>query len=132
MKFSINAPCPCGSGIKYKKCCGVFHKGVIAKTALELMKSRYTAFAIGKIDYIIKTSTFQKDFDDLKSFSNSCKFKKLEILEFLDGSREAYVIFRATIFCDTQDNSFTEKSRFIKENGKWYYESGQILSNCSI
>ena len=91
------------------------------------MKSRYTAFVVGKIDYIIKTSTFQKDFDDLKSFSSSCEFKKLEILEFLDDNNEAFVTFKATIFCDIQDNSFTEKSRFIKENGKWYYESGQIL-----
>jgi len=132
MKFSVNSPCPCGSGKKYKKCCGIYHKGVNPKDPLTLMKSRFSAFAIGKIDYIIKTSTFQKDFDDLKSFSNSCEFKKLEILEFLDGSSEAYVIFRATIFCDTQDNSFTEKSRLIKKNGKWYYESGQILSNCSI
>ena len=127
MKFSINNPCPCGSGIKYKKCCGKYHKGLVAKTALELMKSRYTAFAIGKINYIIKTSTFQKDFEDLKSFNNSCEFKKLEILEFIDGNSEAFVTFKATIFCNKQDNSFIEKSRFIKENGKWYYQSGEIL-----
>jgi SEC-C motif-containing protein len=124
MKFSVNNPCPCGSKVKYKKCCGRYHKGLVAKTALELMKSRYTAFAIGKIDYIIKTSTFQKDFDDLKSFSNSCEFKKLEILEFIDGASEAYVTFRATIFCDTKDNSFVEKSRFVKENDRWYYVDG--------
>ena len=71
MKFSPNNPCPCGSGKKYKKCCQIYHKGKIAKSALELMKSRYSAFAVGDIDYIIKTSTFQKDFDDLKSFSTS-------------------------------------------------------------
>jgi len=64
-KISINSLCPCGSKIKYKKCCGKYHKGLVAKTALELMKSRYTAFAIGEINYIIKTSTFQKDFEHL-------------------------------------------------------------------
>jgi SEC-C motif-containing protein len=127
MKFSVNSPCPCGSGIKYKKCCGIFHKGAIAKTALDLMKSRFSAFAIGKIDYIINTSTFQKDFDDLKSFSNNCEFKKLEILDFIDENSEAFVTFKATIFCEEQDNSFIEKSRFIKKEGRWYYESGQIL-----
>jgi SEC-C motif-containing protein len=41
MKFSINNPCPCGSGVKYKKCCAKYHKGLVAKTALELMKSRF-------------------------------------------------------------------------------------------
>jgi len=127
MKFSINQPCPCGSGKKYKKCCGILHKGAIAKDALELMKSRYSAFAVGNVDYIVKTSTFQKDKDDLKSFCDACVFYKLQIIEFIDGNSEAFVTFKATLFCDEQDNSFTEKSRFIKENGKWYYQSGQIL-----
>jgi SEC-C motif-containing protein len=127
MKFSINNPCPCGSGKKYKKCCGILHKGAVAKNALELMKSRYSAFAIGKIDYIIKTSTFQTDYDDLKSFSDMCEFQKLEILEFCDGNSEAFVTFRATIFCQEQDNSFVEKSRFIKQGNIWLYESGEIL-----
>jgi SEC-C motif-containing protein len=127
MKFSINNPCPCGSGKKYKKCCGILHKGAVAKNALELMKSRYSAFAIGKIDYIIKTSTFQTDYDDLKSFSDACEFQKLEILEFCDGNSEAFVTFRATIFCQEQDNSFVEKSKFIKQGNIWLYESGEVL-----
>jgi SEC-C motif-containing protein len=127
MKFSINSPCPCGSGKKYKKCCQIFHKDAIAKDALTLMKSRYSAFAVGKIDYIIKTSSFQNDYNDLKSFSDACEFKKLEILEFCDGKSEAFVTFRATIFCQGQDNSFVEKSRFIKQDNIWLYESGEVL-----
>jgi SEC-C motif-containing protein len=110
MKFSVNNQCPCGGKIKYKKCCGIYHKGSIAKNALELMKSRFSAFAIGKIDYIIKTSTFQKDFDDLKSFSDNCDFQKLEILEFEDGKTEAFVTFRATIFCNNLDNNTPRKT----------------------
>ena len=127
MKLAVNNLCLCGSKIKYKECCSKYHKGLVAKTALVLMKSRFTAFAIGKIDYIIKTSTFQNDFDDLKSFSDSCEFKKLEILEFIDGNNNAYVTFKATLFCEDNDNSFTEKSKFIKKDDKWYYESGEIL-----
>jgi len=128
-KFSLNSPCPCGSKKKYKKCCKIYHDGAKAKDALSLMKSRYSAFAVGKIDYIIKTSTFQKDFDELKAFSDGCEFKKLEILEFVDDSEEAYVTFRATIYCQGGDASFTEKSRFIKKDGKWFYEGGEILEN---
>jgi len=123
MKFSPNNPCPCGSGKKYKKCCQIYHKGKIAKTALELMKSRYSAFAVGEIDYIIKTSTFQKDFDDLKSFSQNCDFKKLEILDYSENT----VTFKATIICNGEDNSFSEKSFFIQKNGRWYYDKGEIL-----
>jgi len=126
-KIGVNSACPCGSGKKYKKCCMPFHKGSNPKDALMLMKSRYSAFAIGDIKYIIKTSTFQKDFDDLKAFSDSCKFKKLEILEFTDGENEAFVTFKATIFCGEKDNSFTEKSRFIKVNGRWLYKEAICL-----
>ena len=105
----------------------IFHKGAIAKDALTLMKSRYSAFATGDIKYIVKTSIFQKDFDDLKAFSDSCEFKKLEILEFVDGDTEAFVTFCATIFCDGVDSSFTEKSRFIKIDGRWFYEEAICL-----
>ena len=124
MKFSINNLCPCGSKKKYKKCCQIYHKGSIAKTALELMKSRYVAFVIGDIKYIINTSTFQKDYDDLKEFSNNCEFKKLDILEY----GYDIVTFKATLLCDGIDSSFIEKSKFVKKETKWYYESGEILS----
>ena len=122
MKFSPNNLCPCGSGKKYKKCCQIYHKGKIAKSALELMKSRYSAFVVGDIDYIIKTSTFQKDYDDLKSFSQNCEFKKLEILEYTQNT----VTFKATIICNEQDASFIEKSFFIQRNNRWYYDKGEI------
>ncbi len=120
MKFSINSPCPCGSGKKYKKCCGIYHKGAYPKDVLTLMKSRYSAFAIGDIKYIIKTAINQNDFDELKSFSNNCEFKGLEILDF----GEDFVTFKATIICNGVDSSFRERSKFIKVDGFWKYESG--------
>jgi len=124
MKFSPNNPCPCGSGKKYKKCCQVFHKGKIAKTAITLMKSRYSAFAVGEIDYIIKTSTFQKDYSDLKNFSKACEFKKLEILDYNKDT----VTFKAIIFCNGEDASFSEKSYFIFKDGRWYYDRGEEIA----
>ena len=90
------------------------------------MKSRYSAFAVGDMRYIVKTSTFQKDFDDLKAFSSSCRFEKLDILEFIDGNDEAFVTFRATISCSGADNSFAEKSKFIKIDNRWFYDSGEF------
>ena len=90
------------------------------------MKSRYSAFAVGNMRYVVKTSTFQKDFDDLKAFSDSCKFEKLDILEFIDGNDEAFVTFRATISCSGADSSFTEKSKFIKIDNRWFYDSGEF------
>ncbi len=60
-KFSIKFTMPLPVVAKsHKKCCGVFHKGAYPKDPLTLMKSRYSAFAVGDIkSSFIKTSTFQ-------------------------------------------------------------------------
>ena len=39
--------CPCGLGDDYESCCGRFHAGAPAPTAEALMRSRYSAFAVG-------------------------------------------------------------------------------------
>lgn len=138
MKFSANDNCPCGSLIKYKKCCKSFHENIKTPiNALELMKSRYCAYAIEKSEYIIST-THQKNRDfntdtkvwnnDILDFSRNTKFEKLEILEFIDGQTESFVTFKANITQNKQDVSFIEKSRFIKENGKWQYIDGEFIN----
>jgi len=127
MKISKNSKCPCGSGKKYKECCFKYHKGANPKNALDLMKSRYSAYAAGEANYIIKTTHknsphFEKNkkewIKSIKEFSKS-DFKKLEIIEFIDGEKESYVEFKAFI----DDYVMHEKSRFIKED-KWYYVGG--------
>ena len=127
MKFSKNSLCPCGSGKKYKDCCFKWHKIGSAPNALLLMKSRYTAYAIGNADYIVKTTHpdsphFEIDIDkwkrSIKEFGNS-EFKKLEIIEFIDGEKEAFVEFKAYI----ENYIMHEKSHFVKEE-KWFYIDG--------
>ena len=137
MKFSPNDICPCGSLKKYKKCCKPFHdKITFPKTALELMKSRFSAFAVLIADYIIFT-THENNADyisDLKSwnqdimnFSKNTRFERLEILDFIEGEVESFVTFKATLFQDNTDISFIEKSRFLKVEDKWLYIDGQFI-----
>jgi len=136
LRFSVNDSCPCGSLKKYKKCCKIFHDGTLPKTALELMKSRFSAFFVQNSQYIIST-THQDNIDftkDLKSwnsdilyFSKNTEFVKLEIIEFIDDEIESFVTFRATLLQDGNDASFTEKSRFLKVDGKWQYVDGQFI-----
>ena len=137
MKFSPNNICPCGSLKKYKKCCKPFHdKITFPKTALELMKSRFSAFAVLIADYIIFT-THENNSDyisDLKSwnqdimnFSKNTRFERLEILDFIEGEVESFVTFKATLFQDNTDISFIEKSRFLKVEDKWLYIDGQFI-----
>lgn len=136
IKFSINSPCPCDSGKKYKSCCLPYHKGASAKTALALMRSRYSAYALSLSSYIIKT-THSKNSEyltntsqwekELLEFSSNCDFQKLEILEVEENDFEGYITFKATIQSHQEDCSFIEKSHFLLENNKWYYFSGVFL-----
>jgi SEC-C motif-containing protein len=132
MKHSANAPCPCHSGEKYKKCCHPYHKGIFPSNALKLMRSRYSAYALHLADYIIKTTHRNNpDCNDdieqwkksIRHFTQNTRFLGLKINEFLDGEMVAYVTFEASM----DSGSLKERSRFLKENGKWLYESGEFI-----
>jgi len=131
MKISSNTPCPCHSGKKYKQCCQPYHKGILPADALKLMRSRYSAFALGAADYIMATThPNNSDYTDDKeiwrksilNFSNNTRFLGLKITEFIDGSEEAFVTFEALL----DGGILREKSRFLKKEGKWLYESGEF------
>lgn len=136
MKIPPNNECPCGSFKKYKKCCKVFHIGQNPKTAEQLMRSRFTAFILNDADYIINT-THNKNQDytlnteswrkDIINFSKNTDFIKLEILENIEGKDQSFVKFKATITQDNLDASFTENSRFLKINNKWFYVDGTFI-----
>ena len=137
MKSSVNDFCPCGSTKKYKKCCKIFHDKIeIPKTALQLMKSRYSGFAVSNVNYIIST-TYEKNPEftndlkcwekDILDFCRYTKFERLEILESLEGDKESFVTFKAVLFQDKNDISFIEKSRFLKVEEKWLYVDGQFI-----
>ncbi len=49
------SPCPCDTGKPYPSCCGRFHDGRPAPTAVALMRSRYSAFALGLGSYLLET-----------------------------------------------------------------------------
>jgi SEC-C motif-containing protein len=48
-------PCPCGRDVAYAECCGPLHAGAAAPTAERLMRSRYSAFALGDAGYLLAT-----------------------------------------------------------------------------
>ena len=139
MKRTVNSLCPCGSLLKYKKCCKVFHDNIKnPSNSLELMKSRFSAYAFKQSNYIIKTTHKEnQDYSEnilewkkeIEIFSSNTDFDKLEILEFIKGEIESFVTFRATLFQNKNDVSFIEKSRFKKEDNIWLYVDGQFLEN---
>ena len=131
MKISPNAPCPCHSGKKYKQCCQPYHKGILAANAMLLMRSRYSAYALGLADYIMKTThpdnpdvngDTESWRESILKFSRTAQFSGLKIVDFRDGETEAFVTFEARL----GEHTMKEKSRFLKENGQWLYESGEF------
>ncbi|WP_292654558.1 YchJ family metal-binding protein [Nitratifractor sp.] len=130
--LSPNAPCPCGSGNKYKRCCRPYHQGKRAPDALTLMKSRYSAYAAGEADYILRTThplcpEYSKERKrwkaEVERFSRQTDFLRLDILEYQPGEAEAFVLFRARF----RDGVLIEKSRFLCVEGEWLYRSGEFL-----
>ena len=128
-------PCPCFSGKAYRDCCQPFHQGIGANNALALMRSRYAAYAIGLADYIIDTThpdhpayerNRKKWKKDILAFTRSTQFIGLDILNFTEGEHEASVTFCAHLQQAGRDVSFTEKSTFLKEQGRWYYVMGVV------
>ncbi|MFY4807423.1 YchJ family protein [Aliarcobacter butzleri] len=136
MKISVNSLCLCGSLKKYKKCCKIFHDNIKKPSnALELMKSRFSAYAFEQSEYIIKTTYKDNpDFstnisvwkEEIEMFSKNTNFEKLEILNFEESEFEAFVTFKATLFQNNNDISFIEKSRFKKLDGIWLYVDGEF------
>jgi SEC-C motif-containing protein len=100
------------------------------------MKSRYTAYAIGNAGYIVETThsenrEFKQNKElwkaEIETFCRATTFHKLEILKSEIIHSEAFVTFRAIMSQGEKDISFTEKSRFLQENDRWLYRSGEFL-----
>ncbi len=127
--------CPCGTGKSYQDCCKKYHDGLLAPTSLDLMRSRYSAFALKNPEYIIHTShpknpafTTNKEAwkGDILDFCEKTDFQKLEILDFSEKEEVGYVTFIAFLSQQGRDVSFQEKSRFEKLNQQWLYRDGEV------
>lgn len=128
--------CPCDCDLAYQECCNPLHEGKKPSNALELMRSRYSAYALDLPDYIIKTThpkcpAFTLDFaswkKSIQKFSRATVFEKLTIRDYDLQEDVSYVTFTAKLKQGGKDASFTEKSRFEKVDGAWRYLSGIFL-----
>ena len=122
--------CPCGSQRTYTACCGLCHDGQPAKTAEALMRSRYSAYSLGKVDYIINTtlpeqqSALKKERAQLKA--DSTHWIRLDIIRTSQGLQkdpQGIVEFKAwyTDASSLGEQALHETSDFIQRQGRWYY-----------
>ena len=126
--MNASPACPCGSGSSLNECCGHFHSGTAAPSALLLMRSRYSAYVLGQIDYLIATTLpaqqAQLDRQSISDWSLSSTWLGLEVEsnEVLGGQPEhAFVTFNVRWHDNTGEHSHRERSAFVQVGGEWYF-----------
>ncbi len=126
-----DATCPCGAAADYAACCGRFHAGSPAPTALELMRSRYAAYVLGLIDYLVEThdpsTRGSLDVAAASAWSRNTQWAGLQIVASSAGAATdtagvVEFIARGT----TRGKAFAhhERSRFRRKGDRWYYLDG--------
>ena len=119
--------CPCGTGLAYAECCGRLHDGTAtAATAEQLMRSRFSAFAVGDPAYLLATwhPTTRPGALDLDP---DVRWTGLEVLGTTGGgllAAEGTVEFRASYLADGAPGAQHENSRFVRDDGQWRYLDG--------
>ncbi|HEX2143051.1 MAG TPA: YchJ family metal-binding protein [Glycomyces sp.] len=117
--------CPCGSGEAYAACCGPLHAGTArAATAEALMRSRYSAFAVGDGAYLLRTWHPSTRPECLDLSADDRSWTGLEILESTGGSplhTQGTVHFRAHYIDAEGPGVQTENSVFERVGPDWRY-----------
>ncbi|GAA1785272.1 YchJ family protein [Agromyces lapidis] len=116
--------CPCLSGLTFGECC-LRHLGggSPAPTAVQLMRSRYTAFVVGDADYLLatwhpSTSPVELELDP------SIRWYRLDILRTERGGpldRDGIVEFAALYRHEDERGEQREVSRFDRSDDGWRY-----------
>ena len=118
----MTALCPCGSGTPYSECCGPLHAGAAAHTAETLMRSRFSAFALG-LDRYLLASWHPSNRPPTIELEPGRIWRKLQIVDTAPGVVE----FRASFRSPRGGGLVYERSRFVHEHGTWFYVDGDDL-----
>ena len=114
--------------LPFQSCCGRYLDDFVATPAPDaetLMRSRYSAFVLGRLDYLLATWHASTRPADL-TLDAAAKWLGLEVrshrvidadhaeVEFIARYREAGRAVR-----------LHERSRFVREAGRWFYVDGE-------
>lgn len=122
--------CPCTSGRPLAECCAPLLDGAAATTAEALMRSRYTAFVQGRLDYLDTTLAPEKrddvDHTEVESSSREAQGLGLDVRATTDDGDDATVEYVARFRLHGQQVAHHELARFRRENGRWLYVDGDV------
>lgn len=122
----MNGMCPCGSQQQLADCCGRYHLGQTPDTPEQLMRSRYSAYVLGHMDYLKQTTLPAQqsglDLAAMRQWSQNSQWLGLtiEAAPAPQGS-QAQVTFRVH-WADAQgEQVHHECSRFVHHQERWYF-----------
>ncbi|MFO1494799.1 MAG: YchJ family metal-binding protein [Lysobacterales bacterium] len=123
----MSAACPCGRGLPYARCCEPLHAGAVAVDAEALMRSRYSAYVLGLVDYLL--ATWHPDTRPASlSLDPQLRWLGLSVRAHQPIDAEhAEVSFIAR--CRVGGGSaqrHSERSRFLRVDGRWLYVDGDL------
>jgi len=118
-----------GSGKPYAACCGRLHSGAeIAATAEALMRSRYSAYVLKLDDYLLATWHPGTRPSELDLTADDSKWLGLDVKKHaLQDNDHATVEFVARYRIAGKGHRLHELSRFVREDGRWYYVDGIMM-----
>lgn len=123
--------CVCENGQTYSQCCERYlDKGEIATTAAILMRSRYTAYVLQREDYLLATwhqTTRPPSLSLTKTDDADTNWLGLSIRRSMTNGDRATVEFVARFrIGGKRAERLHEVSRFVRENGRWFYVDGEM------
>ncbi|MCU7839825.1 MAG: SEC-C domain-containing protein [Candidatus Thiodiazotropha sp. (ex Lucinoma annulata)] len=129
------AACYCGSGVAYENCCEPILDGTTkAMTAEVLMRARYSAFAAHKAEFLHQSlhpdHRHDHDIEATRRWSENAQWMNLQVVELKGGTEtdeEGSVEFIATYKEKGVVRPHHEISRFLKQDGDWYFVDGQLV-----
>lgn len=128
--------CPCSSHRAYDDCCAPLHHGkTLAPTAEALMRSRYSAYALGLADYLLATWAAATRPEALSLDETASRWIGLEIRATRAGDEtdaQGEVEFVARAISGEHLHCLHEVSRFCREDGAWRYLDGDLAPDAPV
>jgi SEC-C motif-containing protein len=128
----MRRPCPCGKEKNFDQCCGRFLLGgEHAKTPEQLMRSRYTAYAMGGYgDYLLRTwfPATAQGLSAERLSRRELNWQRLEVLSRSQEGDKGAVEFKAYYLPEQSDQLAVmhEQSEFTRIDGRWFYVGGRV------
>jgi len=130
----LSGACPCGLSATYDDCCGRLHRGQArAATPEQLMRSRFSAYAVGDEPYLLRT-WHPTTRPATVGLDPAVRWLSLEVLDSTDGGPfggEGIVEFRARYTRGGRLDELRERSRFVRHDNAWTYVDGIEGSSAS-